>query len=183
MTEGMFFLNGQFPASFLFIFVFSIQLTVAPWRLTTPWKAWLLPWKVYIKFVDDWIWTADLWVGSNWTITTAKLTEISNMDFRSINCVAKPSPEVHSLNPLIGNSDRTLSYCLGSQKTNIKKLQSLGLELYEIWEYTKAKRRNWNQELPIPNNIRQRKKIYRMYKALLHLQKQNTPSAWKNPSH
>ena len=38
--------NGPFPASFFFIFVFSIQLTVN---------------KCSINFADDWIWTADLW--------------------------------------------------------------------------------------------------------------------------
>ena len=38
--------NGPFPASFFFIFVFSIQLTVN---------------KCSINFADDWIRTADLW--------------------------------------------------------------------------------------------------------------------------
>ena len=42
----VFFLNGPFPASFLFIFVFSTQLTVN---------------KCSINFADDWIRTADLW--------------------------------------------------------------------------------------------------------------------------
>ena len=40
------FLNGPFPASFFFIFVFSIQLTVN---------------KCLINSADDWIRTADLW--------------------------------------------------------------------------------------------------------------------------
>ena len=40
------FLNGPFPGSFFFIFVFSIQLTVN---------------KCSINFADDWIRTADLW--------------------------------------------------------------------------------------------------------------------------
>ena len=40
------FLNGPFAASFFFIFIFSIQLTVN---------------KCSINFADDWIRTADLW--------------------------------------------------------------------------------------------------------------------------
>ena len=46
LRKLFFFKNGPFPASFIFIFVFSIQLTVN---------------KCSINFADDWIQTADLW--------------------------------------------------------------------------------------------------------------------------
>ena len=46
MGDKFFFKNGPFPASFFFVFVFSIQLTVN---------------KCSIYFANDWIRTADLW--------------------------------------------------------------------------------------------------------------------------
>ena len=45
-TRFIVFKDGPFPATFFFIFVFSIQLTVS---------------KCSINFADDWIRTADLW--------------------------------------------------------------------------------------------------------------------------
>ena len=46
IPKVFFFKNGPFPASFFFIFIFSIQLTV---------------YKCSINFAKDWIPTADLW--------------------------------------------------------------------------------------------------------------------------
>ena len=56
--------NGPFPASFFFIFVFSIQLTVN---------------KCSINFADDWIRTADLWYRKRPLYQLSHTTTAQNM--------------------------------------------------------------------------------------------------------